>query len=367
VAPRLPLASDAPRPARLAARPTGDRADLREAPPGAARASATADVRAASDERILEMPARKPTGAPARPGPSAVQRATGQGEGDARPTPLRLATSRPGDAASAARDRSAPASRASGRAVQAAATAAGRAVCPYCGGAGYVRQDVPLGDPTFGKPVPCVCKERELEAKRRGDLQAFSSLDPFTGKTFAAFDPAIAGLREAFDAARAFAADPQGWLVLSGSHGVGKTHLAAAIANAHLEAGNPVFFSIVPDLLDHLRATFAPASEVPYDALFDRIREAGLLVLDDLGAENSTAWATEKLFQLINYRYNYRMPTVITTNTRLIAQMDERIRSRLSDISLTRHCAIKAQDFRERHVDRARRPGGGAPGGPRAR
>jgi DNA replication protein DnaC len=229
-----------------------------------------------------------------------------------------------------------------------------------------VRQDVPLGDPTFGKPVPCVCKEREMEARRRSELQAFSSLDPFTGKTFAAFDPAIPGLREAFDAARAFAADPQGWLVLSGPHGVGKTHLAAAIANVHLEAGNPVFFSIVPDLLDHLRAAFAPTSEMPYDALFDRIREAGLLVLDDLGAENSTAWATEKLFQLINYRYNYRMPTVITTNTRLISQMDERIRSRLSDISLTRHCAIKAQDYRERHVDRTRRSGNTA-SGPRAR
>ena len=51
---------------------------------------------------------------------------------------------------------------------------------------------------------------------------------------------------------------------------------------------------------------------------------------DDLGAESiGTAWATEKLFQLINFRYNYRKPTVITTNTRLMSHMDERIRSRL--------------------------------------
>ncbi|HEV2237989.1 MAG TPA: ATP-binding protein, partial [Ktedonobacterales bacterium] len=365
---RLPLASDTPRPGRLVARPNGgngDRADLREAPPGAARATSAADLRATSNERILELPARYTT----RATPAA--RADG-GAPPAEPvagprlTPLRPPTRReleppaPGRASA-----STPAAR-SGAAPKASHANAGRAVCPYCGGAGYVRQDVPLGDPTFGKPVPCVCKERELEARRRSDLQTFSSLDPFTGKTFATFDPAIAGLRESYDAARAFAADPQGWLVLAGPHGVGKTHLAAAIANAHLEAGNPVFFSIVPDLLDHLRAAFAPTSEVPYDALFDRIREAGLLVLDDLGAENSTAWATEKLFQLINYRYNYRMPTVITTNTRLITQMDERIRSRLSDISLSRHCAIKAQDYRERHVDRARRPGG-AQGGPRAR
>jgi DNA replication protein DnaC len=361
--PRLPLAGEAPRPNRLAARPAA-RADVREAPPGAGRAPTAPDVRPAADERILEMPVRKPASTTARPVASATPDSTDRGERIVRPTPLRPTASRPRDAGDGARREPAP--RSTARTAPAASAAPGRAVCPYCGGAGYVRQDVPLGEPGFGKPVPCVCKERELEARRRSDLQAFSSLDPFTGKTFASFDPAIAGLREAFDAARAFAADPQGWLVLSGAHGVGKTHLAAAVANVHLEAGNPVFFSIVPDLLDHLRAAFAPTSEMPYDALFDRIREAGLLVLDDLGAENSTAWATEKLFQLINYRYNYRMPTVITTNTRLISQMDERIRSRLSDISLTRHCAIKAQDYRERHVDRARRPGG-ALGGPRTR
>jgi DNA replication protein DnaC len=368
------LAADAQHPARLAARPSvgrSDRADLREAPPGAGRSATAPDVRHATDERILEMPARRPpSSAPARPMGRALEGDTAQGESAAGSMPLRPAASRSGESASAARARREPSPRPAARPGLAGSMAPGRSVCPHCGGAGYVRQDVPVGDPTFGKPVPCVCKERELEARRRSELQAFSSLDPFIGKTFAAFDPAIPGLREAFDAARAFAADPQGWLVLSGPHGVGKTHLAASIANVHLEAGNPVFFSIVPDLLDHLRAAFAPTSEVPYDALFDRIREAGLLVLDDLGAENSTAWATEKLFQLINYRYNYRMPTVITTNTRLITQMDERIRSRLSDISLTRHCAIKAQDYRERHVDRARRSGnaaGGESGGPRAR
>jgi DNA replication protein DnaC len=362
--PRLPLVGETPRPVRFAARPAGDRAeaaDLREAPPGAGRAALAPDVRAAAAERILEMPARRP--APARPAASAGQSGASQTEGSTRPKPLRPSTGRPSAAAGGQRG---AATRAAPGAGAAANMASGRAVCPHCGGAGYVRHDVPVGDPTFGKAVPCVCKERELEARRRSDLQAFSSLDPFTGKTFATFDPAIAGLREAYDAARAFAADPQGWLVLSGPHGVGKTHLAAAIANVHLEAGNSVFFSIVPDLLDHLRAAFAPTSEMPYDALFDRIRESGLLVLDDLGAENSTAWATEKLFQLINYRYNYRMPTVVTTNTRLVSQMDERIRSRLSDISLARHCPIKAQDYRERHVDRARRPGG-TTGGTRAR
>jgi len=244
-------------------------------------------------------------------------------------------------------------------------TAAGSTVCPRCGGAGYVRMDVPLGDPAFGKPVPCQCREREWEDRRRVELRRFSSLDPFYEKTFDTFNPKLQGVREAYEAARRYATDPQGWLVLRGGYGCGKTHLAAAIANAHLAAGQHVFFSIVPDLLDHLRAAFAPGSEIRYDDMFERVREAGLLVLDDLGAENGTAWATEKLFQIINYRYNFRMPTVITTNNRLLSHLDERLASRLSDIGLVHTIVLEAQDYRKRHAT-----GGAArnaPGGQRGR
>ncbi len=235
-------------------------------------------------------------------------------------------------------------------------------VCPICHGAGYVRLDVPLGDPAFGQAVPCECKERQLADRDRGTLRRLSNLDPFRDKTFEKFDAAMPGVREAYEVALHYAEDPMGWLVFGGGYGAGKTHLAAAIANACEQAGVPVIFAIVPDLLDHLRAAFAPNSETTYDALFDKIREVQLLVLDDLGAENSTAWATEKLFQLINYRYNYRMPTVITTNHRLLSHMDERIRSRLSDLSLVRHVVIEAQDYRERHLGRGRGNSGGRGG-----
>ena len=238
--------------------------------------------------------------------------------------------------------------------------------CPYCGGSGWVRLDVPVGDPAFGKAIACSCKERQQEEQRRSDLRRLSSLDPFHDKTFETIDlRAAPGLDEAYRVAREYAEQPWGWLVLRGGYGAGKTHLAAAIANYRLAAGSPVFFSIVPDLLDHLRAAFAPTSDLTYDALFDRIREVELLVLDDLGAENGTAWATEKLFQLINYRYNSRMPMVITTNNRLLSHMDDRIASRLSDVSLVQNVVIEASDFRKRHAanaPRAKRAGeaGGA-------
>ena len=229
----------------------------------------------------------------------------------------------------------------------------GEPVCPICHGAGFLRQDLPVGDPNFGKAVKCECKEREEAKKERQKLGRLARLDSHRSQTFESFDQTVPGIQEAYKVARMYADDPQGWLVLSGPVGCGKTHLAAAIANVCLERGSSVIFSTVPELLDHLRTAFAPSNELPYHELFDRIREAYLLVLDDLGVEHSTAWASEKLFQILNYRYEYRMPTIITTNTDPFKgdkSLDERIRSRLSDKGLVRRCDIKAPDHRPRNV-----------------
>ena len=102
---------------------------------------------------------------------------------------------------------------------------------------------------------------------------------------------------------------------------------------------------VVPDLLDHLRSAFNPNAEVGYDELFEQLRSTPLLVLDDLGAQSSTPWAQEKLFQLLNMRYNAQLPTVITTNQRL-EDLEPRLRSRLMDANLVNHFAIIAPDFR---------------------
>jgi DNA replication protein DnaC len=214
------------------------------------------------------------------------------------------------------------------------ATGVNKTVCTICHGAGYLRVNVPFGHPSFGKPLACACKEAERKEKRRQQLRTMSNLDAFRQQTFSSFNIRIPGVKDAYDAAKEFAEDPDGWLILVGPNGCGKTHLAAAIANQTLDRGAVVLFEAVPDLLDHLRAAFAPTSAEIYDQLFSKMREAELLILDDFGAQQSSPWANEKLFQLLNYRYNLGLPTVITANPKGMQGIDERIKSRLSDIAL---------------------------------
>ncbi len=207
-------------------------------------------------------------------------------------------------------------------------------VCSICKGAGFLRSDVSFGHPQFGKAVACQCKEQERKRKRRQQLNEISNMRAFSEKRFDNFTISMASLQEPYRVAQDFAHTPDGWLFLVGPNGCGKTHLAAAIANTCLEAGAVVLFATVPDLLDHLRAAFAPDAREVYDQLFARMREAELLVLDDLGAQQSSPWANEKLFQLLNYRYNLGIPTVINANPKGLQTTDERIRSRLSDTGL---------------------------------
>ena len=194
---------------------------------------------------------------------------------------------------------------------------------------------------------------RELEQQRSQDLLRASNLGLLTRMTFDTFAPeghglnaeAQENLRKAYEKAWNYAQQPQGWLILKGGYGCGKTHLAAAIANHQVERGLPVLFVVVPDLLDHLRAAFAPGSVTSFDQRFENVRTAPLLVLDDLGAHSSTPWAQEKLYQILNYRYNGQLPTVITTNYDL-EDLDPRLRSRLAELEWSTMVQILAPDYR---------------------
>ena len=169
-------------------------------------------------------------------------------------------------------------------------------------------------------------------------LVRYSNLANLTRSTFDTLDPrgraADPESRELFatarEAAERFAERAEGWLLISGPNGTGKTHLAAAIANRTIERGRPALFVHVPDLLDHLRSAFSPQAAISYDDLFEQVRSAPLLVLDELGSHSATPWAEEKLRQIINHRFNAQLPTVVTT-TALPQDIEPYLRARLAD------------------------------------
>ncbi|MCY3570624.1 MAG: ATP-binding protein [Chloroflexi bacterium] len=142
-----------------------------------------------------------------------------------------------------------------------------------------------------------------------------------------------------------WAQEPRGWLTLFGGTGVGKTHLAAAAANDRLAVGNSVCFAVVPELLDALRASYRDDGEASFEGLFGWLKDVDVLVLDDLGAHQSTEWANEKLYQLCASRYLRRSPTLITTNV-LPEDLDPRLASRLLDSQRGVIQRIKAKDYR---------------------
>ena len=132
------------------------------------------------------------------------------------------------------------------------------------------------------------------------------------------------------------------FLVLAGPRGVGKTHLAVAIAWEWFGDGFSVLFTRVDDLLDDLRRGYDDGS---YHQRLERLRRYELLVLDDLGTEHAKDWAGEKIDRIVDWRYIARMPLVVTTNAKS-EDLAPRVASRLADHSCSLVVQIDAEDYR---------------------
>jgi DNA replication protein DnaC len=201
---------------------------------------------------------------------------------------------------------------------------------------------------------PALSQVHALEGGAGAGIDSIDSLELplLKGMTFKTFDPRYVSsggeeersVQAAYRTAIKFAEDPKDWLVFAGQTGRGKTRLAAAIGNYCRDAGQRVMFVVVPDLLDRLRSAYNPGNPHVFDDLFDEVRNVPLLILDDMGAQSGTPWADEKLFQLINHRYNACLPTVVTTNL-ADRELDRRIASRLTDPQISTILLMGTFDF----------------------
>lgn len=232
----------------------------------------------------------------------------------------------------------------------------------------------------YNMPLKCRCviereeKEREQRIiqgreRIRRDMREFAGLSKRNfNQRFRNYQPDD-GQMKAFQAAREFAKtyiegknDGTG-LLLIGGVGSGKTHLAAAIVNAAIDyvpisdydaagCGDGFRCGFTPssgtrfigtvELMERLRETYNSSESGSAQEIIRRYQEARLLVLDDLGAEKPSDWARERLFEIIDRRYNDCTPVVITTNAdvqelyqKLGARICDRIRSMCATYTVT--------------------------------
>ena len=111
--------------------------------------------------------------------------------------------------------------------------------------------------------------------------------------------------------ANSFTPESRG-LMFIGSAGLGKTHMALAIADTVLNRGFDVLYTSSAALAAQLgREHFDRAAEDPW---LDACKEADLLILDDLGTEYISQLTISVLYELINTRMLCHRPTIYTSN-----------------------------------------------------
>lgn len=100
-------------------------------------------------------------------------------------------------------------------------------------------------------------------------------------------------------------------LYLHGNFGCGKTYLIAACFNELAKKGIKSAIIYWPEYLRSLKASF----DNDFSSKFDRIKEVELLLIDDIGAENTTAWGRDEILgPILQYRMLSHLPTFFTSN-----------------------------------------------------
>lgn len=137
------------------------------------------------------------------------------------------------------------------------------------------------------------------------------------------------------EAARAYGENPEGWFLLCGQSGSGKTHICTAIGGRQLHKGHEVQYLSWRDEISSLKSIGEPEQR---QKRMEKIKTAEMLCVDDLfkgggGMDNGqpTAADVNTAFEILNYRYNNDLPTVISTekSPQVLEKIDEALACRI--------------------------------------
>ena len=190
-------------------------------------------------------------------------------------------------------------------------------VCGLCEGSGL---RIVLED---GRQVarPCECRverrvARMLERAHIPKRYEHCSLDSYESGFRGANRTLAAAHLRAKKFVESYPAETAGTgLLLTGSIGVGKTHLAVGILQALVvERGASGLFYDYRDLLKQVQNSYNRNVDVTELEVLQPVFEAEVLVLDELGASKPTDWVWDTVAHILNTRYNDRRTTIITTN-----------------------------------------------------
>jgi len=189
-----------------------------------------------------------------------------------------------------------------------------RAVCPSCGGRGWVVQL----DGGAGTARPCFCRQYEVVPRL---VAAAGVPDRYRECRLANFKRVHTQQVEARSKAERYVDEfltTQGFthsgLLFIGPPGVGKTHLAMGVLIEVIERYSvPGRFVELNTFFNQMQSTFGQASSESTQAVLAPLMDAPLLVLDELGTQQPTPWIRDVLYLVINTRYTRRLPTLFTT------------------------------------------------------
>ena len=103
-------------------------------------------------------------------------------------------------------------------------------------------------------------------------------------------------------------------LYLSGNFGSGKSYIVSACLNELIKDGHNAAMIYYPEFLRILKSSF----DSDFEEQYDYARKSDLLLLDDIGAENVTAWSRDEILgPILQYRMDNNLPTFFTSNLSL--------------------------------------------------